>query len=613
MEVALNYQVSSKYIMTYIDEKFKDADPVFTVERIQNILDDLGISYYEIWHDSGLDNCYSLSVKSNNGVPSANGKGVSKEFARASAYGEFIERIQVGLFLYKYQSIIRNDAANIHAFAPDAMYMDVDELIQNGEWMDHIIHSYGSKILTRESIAELCRVYACADDGKILTVPFYSVFEDRYVYLPTAFIDQMYTTNGVCAGNTREEAWIHAMSEIMERHSAIKKIVSGSPSPRISDETLKKYSTVYNIINQIRETGKYDVQVFDYSIGNGFPIVSTRIIDKDTQCYRVDVAADPVFEIALQRSLTELLQSHNIEKITVSHNGKILKNVNEFPTIINVINQLETGSGMYTAEYFADEISCSSEATVFPDHSNKSNFELCAYMFDLYRKIGKPLYIRNYSYLGFPSYRFIVPGFSETRYMRLFDMIPDYALADSVSSTYRNIHDATKDELHWLINYSDILKNNFGRYNDFGRISGVPLSGARSRELAHITRSYAYYCVQDYKSAADHIPTLNSDEDNSYFKCFKRYLMMKEEGIPEDQIRSILYKFFRSQYVNMLYSKLDNGATPYDDYLIQCNYTDCDKCLYNNNCSYSLIVDMISKLGKIYSKFTDGQKKCNFL
>ena len=99
--------------MNHIDEKFKDAKPEDTVKKIKGILDSLNIEVSEKWYDSGLDNCYSLTVRAKGGVPLTNGKGVTRELARASAYAEFIERLQGGMLFYKYQSIIRDPDMNL--------------------------------------------------------------------------------------------------------------------------------------------------------------------------------------------------------------------------------------------------------------------------------------------------------------------------------------------------------------------------------------------------------------------------------------------------------------------------------------------------------------------
>ena len=70
--------------------------------------------------------------------------------------------------------------------------------------------------------------------------------EDKYVYLPAAFIEHIYGSNGCCVGNTREEAWVHALSEILERHSNIEVLKSGKPAPVIPREKLKNFKKVIN-------------------------------------------------------------------------------------------------------------------------------------------------------------------------------------------------------------------------------------------------------------------------------------------------------------------------------------------------------------------------------
>lgn len=601
--------------MQHIDEKFKDNDPVVTVEKIQGILRSVGIEVTEKWNDSGVEHCYSLSLSANKGVPSANGKGITKEFARASAYGEFIERLQGGLFFYKFQSICRQKDMNIQSFAPDAKYSTADELVQNGVWMDYLIQEYKSLGISRESIIEQCKAYACSNDGRILTIPFYSLFDDEYVYLPAGFVDQMYATNGCCVGNTKEEAWVHALSEMMERHASLKMLLSGAAAPRIPDEVLFQFPTVSKILRQLRKSGEFDVEIFDYSLGNGFPIISTRIISKKTHSYRVNVAADPVFEIAIQRTLTELFQGKNIHNVTKKHNGLILGKVSDIPAVDNVINQLETSSGLYTADYFANELTNDKECSIYADNSRKNNKELLEYMLGLYRQLGKPVYVRNFSYLGFACYRFVVPGFSEALSVRLAEKIPEYAIAEEAGRTLRNIADASDDDLQWMLIHSDMIRGVMSRYHQFGRIAGIPLSGNVNLLLACVTRAYAAYRLKQYKEAIRYATSAMgtfSDDDQKYISCVNKYLDLMCAGIRKDKIRSILYKFFDSKYPDELYRNLDDGLTPYDKYLIRCDYESCQSCQYQEYCSFHGAQLMNQKVGKYYNSFANGQDRAEF-
>lgn len=600
--------------MEFIDAKFKDNDPKSTVKNIQDILNSLGIQTEEIHADSGVEGCHSVHVQMVGGLPGYNGKGVSKEFALASGYAEMIERLQSGIFLKSYQSIIRDPGMNFHSYAPDAKYMTVEELAENSEWMDDIISGYPDLMLTRESLAELCKVFACADDNRILTVPYYSLFEDKYVYLPAAFIDNMYSSNGICAGNTREEAWVHGLSEIMERYASQRVLMNGESAPRIPDEILSKFPLVHKIIHQVRESGKYDIEVFDYSIGNGFPIVSTRIISKEQQNYHVNTAADPVFEIAVQRTLTETFQGRSIKNIVCMHDGRVLNSVTDFPLINNVANQLYTSDGMYTADYFADELTCKKKAADFPDNSDKSNKELLEYTLELVRQLKKPVYVRNYSYLGFHSYQFIIPGFSETNPLRLGEIVPDYSLADSVRGVYQNVAKASDSDLNWMLNYSETTKNTFAKFEKFSYNSGIPIVGVSTAVLTSVTRAYAAYRLGRYADAIRYLKpaTVNQkipEEIRYYFRCINKYLEMKLDGITDEKIRVILYKFFESQYPDALYAKLDRDLSPYEDYILRCDLQSCKECRYHGDCRYHALKLLTQKVGEKYGAFTDGQNR----
>ena len=519
------------------------------------------------------------------------------------------------MFFYKFQDIIRKPEMYIQNYTPDVKYLTAAELEESADWFDYIIKEYGGNI-TRKSLVKFCKLYGCTDDDKIATVPFYSLFEDKYVYLSMGFIDRIYGTNGCCAGNTRNEAWVHAFSEMMERRGSLTMLTSGKSTAPISQEVLEQFPIVKNIINQVRENGKFDIQIFDYSLGNGFPVVATRLINKETQDYRVNVAADPVLEIAIQRTLTEMFQGKSIKEFTSAHNGTILNNIGDFPIGSNILNQLETSSGIYTADFFAEELTCSKAATDFADNSDKTNDELLQYMLELYKALGKPVYVRNFSYLGFHSYRFIVPGFSEAKAVNLQDILPD-ALASEASKVLKDVASADDYELNLLLKHSKSISTIFGRYYHFNRLSGLPFVGADGTMLISLSRSYAAYKLKVYDEAARQLGAiirnaLFDEKLRKYFACVARYLTLIKSGIAEDKIRVILYKFFEKEYADMLFEAIDSGASQYDEYLLKCDLESCDSCKYRNSCVYNECKEMNIRVGQEYKKFTDGQSREQF-
>ncbi len=602
--------------MAFIDEKFKERKPEETVALIQQILKQNGIEVTELWHDSGLAHCYSMSLTAHGGIPISNGKGITKALAQASAYGEFIERLQGGLFLSKFQSIDRDPVMNIHTFAPDVKYMTVQELIAEGDWMDAIIKEYKDPAITRQSIGRLCKLFDPTPGDKVLTLPFYSLFEKKYVYFPMAFYTQIYGTNGCCAGNTRDEAWVHALSEMMERHASIKMLLSGEGAPSFPDEVLRKYDTVAAILDAVRENGDFDVDILDYSEDNGYPVVATRIINKKNHSYRVNVAADPVFEIAIQRTLTELFQGMSVHNFYACHNGRICNKKAEQMTSKNIVNQLENGSGTFTADYFANDLTCTRQAATFEDHSSKTNAQLLDYALGLYRKLDRPVYVRNFSYLGFPSYRFIVPGFSEALALNLTQPVSNYTLADMAAKLMKDPAKAMDYELTMFLAYNNKqLAGVFSRYYNYGKVSGVPLMGMSNDILACVTRAYAAYRLKLYNDAILYSAPLcqMDDEDmEQYFSLVNKYLELKQDGVSEEKNRCILRKFYLAEYCDRLFEALDAGKTPYDAYLLKCDLEHCEDCRYREHCAYQANRNMHLRIGEVYKTFTDGQNEAHF-
>lgn len=594
--------------MEYIDEKFKDEVPEVTVDKIIKKLKSIGIEIKEKWNDSKIENCCSVRVTAGGAIPGTNGKGVTKELARASAYGEFMERLQSGLFFYKYQSFENDDTVYLQSFAPDKRYMTKSELLENSEWMEPLVKRYG---ISKENIADQCQIYACSD--KILTLPYYSIFEDKYVYLPAAFIEHIYSANGCCVGNTREEAWVHALSEIFERHSNIEVIESGKPVPVIPREKLKKFKTVNAILQKIDDEGMYDVEVLDYSCGKKFPVIATRIINKKTKGYLVNVGADPVFEIAVERTLTEIFQGRNLDNFTSDHSGAILNKVSDINNADNIINQLEKGNGLYTADFFADDSSESEQTDLFPDNTGKTNAELLKQIIELYKGLNLQVYVRNNSFLDFPCYKFIVPGFSESRGERLKETIPTYYFADRASKTLRNIKAADISRLSELLMYRNMIKNFISKKDNLLYLSGLPIVTA-NKNLALIHFAYAALKLKNYKLFDSYISAAidftAEGEDKDYLMAVKQWVSLENGGVSREKSLTVLKKFYFENTVERLEKKL-KAESVLDEFLIEC--VDCSKCKYKDGCCYERIREIIKNAGHEYQKFTDGQAKSNFI
>lgn len=599
---------------TFMEHKYKEVPPLQTIERIQSILKGIGMEPTERLRDSGVGDCFSAHVHLPDGYPLfANGKGVTKDLALASAYAEFIERLQCGLFFYKLQAFNRNEICDLQTFAPDKKYMTLQELEETGDWMDWLIQTYGNG-LTRKKLANLCKIYACTEDDRILTVPYYSLFEDKYVYMPAGFVEHIYASNGCCAGNSREEAWVHALSEIMERHCGIEMTLSGRSYPNITELVKEKIPLARHFYDKVLSVGKYDVQQFDISIETGFPVVATRIINKQTHKYIVNFASDPVFEIAVSRGLTEIMQGRMLENISSIHDGTILADITEAAPIHNLLNQVETGNGTFTADFFAEELTCDRAAREYVDNTEKTNAQLLEHCLAIFRKLGHPVYVRNYSFLGFDTYHFVVPGFSEFKWVYFAERIPEYAIGNEVSTFMMDPAAASQDDLSMMLAYYKKTKALFSRQNNFSYLSGLPITNTEPSAVLWVTLAYAAYRTGNMREAIGYTALaakVNSAE-GPYFNCVHQYLTLTQKNIPAQKLRLILSKFNYCGDVDKLYDALENGLTPYDAYLPKCDKVHCETCYYRDLCSLRRLNEYLEPVGKIYEAFTDGQDRSVF-
>ena len=114
-------------------------------------------------------------------------------------------------------------------------------------------------------------------------------------------------SDGLAAGNTIEEAAVQGMSEIYEHY--------------VTDRIYYEKNTVYyelnldkmlpslsnylvEIITNIKKEG-YSLSILDLSYNFNMPVLMSIVIDKNHLMY-IDLGAAPTFEIALERTLTEI-------------------------------------------------------------------------------------------------------------------------------------------------------------------------------------------------------------------------------------------------------------------------------------------------------------------
>lgn len=375
----------------------KDAVPVNTIAKIKTILHNLGIEPVVHYWDSFGEANYSM-VLTDPGLCITNGKGISREYALASAYGEFMERLQ-NLYLFPTSYGLMKEP--LTGF-PDAVLKDISFA---APFLGKFLRMLGVDPNSPKEVGLPTQF-----------LPFWDVFNKKATYIPTLALD---SSNGMCAGNTPEEALIEGICEILERYVLSQLFFKSAVLPDIPMEDIKNLG-VYRLIDDISKNG-YHVIVKDMTLGGKFPVVGTLLLNKDRTKYRVRLGSSPIFETAVQRCLTEIAQSSSFsdfeykmadlqfdycEKLVAERNSKDKKLL-----IYHFSQNKITGVGHFPADLFTEGTPDGSYKKAFEEKFNNSKQSL-HFLLDIIKGCKQDLYIRDVNFLDFPAYQLYISQLS---------------------------------------------------------------------------------------------------------------------------------------------------------------------------------------------------------
>jgi len=273
---------------------YRERPPLETVACAREALDPTALFPTERKWSVFSDDCVSVLLEDIN-LPAlfVNGKGVSKELALGSAYGELMERVQTGFLVPKGFGLMEDRPF----YYPDERNISVRSLETSlGTTCDPLF--YHGVVLWR-ALREATTELRCA--------PFYDVRRSRVVELPVDLLISSLGTNGTCAGNSPAEALVHGLCEVMERF-VTREVLTRDPLelPDVPLAVFRSYRS-YRLIEQLQRRG-YEVLIKDCTLGGRFPAIGLALNPKGKPLYRYKIGCDPILEVALQRCITEALQ-----------------------------------------------------------------------------------------------------------------------------------------------------------------------------------------------------------------------------------------------------------------------------------------------------------------
>lgn len=388
----------------------KDLPLEQTIANMSGVLAKLGIKIEIASWRNLVPNVWSLHIRdAHSPMCFTNGKGATKESALASALGEYIERLNCNHF-YNDQFWGEDIANAAFVHYPDERWFKPGrkDALPAGILDEYCLEIYNPDGELRGS--HLYDTNSGNVQRGICALPYVRQSDGEVVYFPTNLIDNLFLSNGMSAGNTLAEAQVQCLSEIFER--AVKReILEGELAlPDVPPEVLAKYPGILAGIDELERQG-FPVLVKDASLGGEFPVMCVTLMNPRTGGVFASFGAHPSFEVALERSLTELLQGRSFEGLNDLPPPTFESNAVTEPN--NFVEHFIDSSGVVSWRFFSAKADYEFVEWDFSGHGENSNAMEAATLFGILEGMGKEVYMAVYDQLGATACRILVPGYSE--------------------------------------------------------------------------------------------------------------------------------------------------------------------------------------------------------
>ena len=387
--------------------KGKDAPLEESISRFKSILNKLNIEVIESGWLNPLANVFSvhLALASCQEIYS-NGKGSSKLAALASAYGELFERLGTHIAFSDYFLGLKNAEDDFVHFR-DEKWTPIED--DSEDIPTEILNSTLRKFYLDENevrLEDLIDLQSSSFSRGVCSIPFKSARNGEIVYFPINLLDNLYGSNGMSAGNTEYEALVQGISEIIERYVKSQIIKKGISLPQIPEDILQKYPKSFETYKALQGGGIKAI-CFDASLGGQFPVVCVVLLNQRNGTCVASFGSHPIFEAALDRTLTELMQGRTF--CDLDNFDEPTFDLNRTSDVVNIESHFVDSTGLLPMQMFKDRPDYKFVSWDFSG-STKEQYDALRHMIS---KLGFELYIRRYDNLGVPVYRAIIPGMSE--------------------------------------------------------------------------------------------------------------------------------------------------------------------------------------------------------
>lgn len=388
---------------TYIPGK--DEALEVSIATMQQRLSKFGFDIEEASWLNPVPHVWSVHIRDKN-CPACftNGKGASREAALASALGEFFERLACNYFFadfYLGKQIANSDFVHY----PNEKWFPISENsrpdgLMNPELWQH--YDPDQEV----TLSDLVDLQSGNPERGVCALPFVRQRDKQTTYIPVNLIGNLYVSNGMAAGNTATEARTQSLSECFERYIKNRIIAESISLPEIPYDVIARFPDVVTAITELEKQG-FPITCFDASLGGEYPVICVTLFNPANGGCFASFGAHPRFEVALERTVTELLQGRSLKDLDIFPQPSF--DNEEVAEHTNLETHFIDSSGLISWDLF-----CQTPDYEFVDWNfNGSTEAECQYLLDKFHQLGADVYIADYHHLGTYACRILVPGFSE--------------------------------------------------------------------------------------------------------------------------------------------------------------------------------------------------------
>ena len=512
----------------------KDLPLEDTIANMSTILANLGMKIEIASWRNIVPNVWSLHIRdAQSPMCFTNGKGSTKESALASALGEFIERLNCNFF-YNDQFWGEEIANADFVHYPDEKWFKPSK---NGALPKEILDEYCLEIYNPDDELLGTHLYDTNSGNTargICCLPFVRQSDGETVYFPSNLIENLYLSNGMSAGNTLAEAQVQCLSEIFERAVKREILESEMTLPDVPQEVLNKYPNIVAGIQGLEEQG-FPVLVKDASLGGQFPVMCVTLMNPRTGGVFASFGAHPSFEVALERSLTELLQGRSFEGLNDLPQPTFQSNAVTEPN--NFVEHFIDSSGVVSWRFFSSQSDYEFVEWDLSSEGEGSNADEAATLFGILEEMGKEVYMAVYEHFGATACRILVPDYSEIYLVE--DLIEDNTnKALLFREDILNLHRLDDDQLEALVERLEELE--VDDYTEIKTLIGIEFDDNTVWGQLTILelKLLIYITLQEFEKAKELVETFlqfntNTVERGLFYQCLNVVL---EIELDEDEL-----------------------------------------------------------------------------